>query len=56
MPFLWTGVCHGMMGVVNPLLQQYVSWPWFIVSQLVYGLAMSFVVRSKKIAVAQPPR
>jgi uncharacterized membrane protein YagU involved in acid resistance len=57
MPCLWTGVCYGMMGVVNPPLQQHVSWPWFIVSQFVYGLAMSYVVsRSQKVAVAQPGR
>jgi hypothetical protein len=57
MPFLWTGVCYGMMGVVNPLMERHVSWPWFIVSQLVYGLVMSYVVaRSETIAVAQPPR
>jgi uncharacterized membrane protein YagU involved in acid resistance len=57
MPFLWTGVCYGMMGIVNPLLQQHVSWPWFIVSQFVYGVAMSYVVsRSEMVAVEQPPR
>jgi hypothetical protein len=55
MPLLWTGVCYGFMGIVNPLMQQYVSWPWFIVSQVVYGLAMSIVVvRSEKVPVAQP--
>jgi hypothetical protein len=54
MPILWSGVCYGLMGVVNPLLQQHVNWPWFILSQFVYGLAMSFVVfRSEKVAVAQ---
>ena len=26
-----------LMGVVNPLLQQRVDWPWFIVSQFVFG-------------------
>lgn len=57
MPFLWTGVCYGMMGIVNPLMEQHVSWPWFVVSQLVYGLTMSYVVsRSEKIAVPQPGR
>ena len=57
MPFLWTGVCYGMMGVVNPLMEQHVSWPWFVVSQFVYGLVMSYVVsRSQKVAVEQPPR
>ncbi len=54
MPLLWTGLCHSFMGIVNPLLQQHVDWFWFIVSQAVYGLAMSIVVvRSEKVHV--PP-
>jgi hypothetical protein len=44
MPLLWTGFCYGFMGIINPLLQEHVSWPWFITSQVVYGLVMSFVV------------
>ncbi|HLJ93753.1 MAG TPA: hypothetical protein VKU02_11245 [Gemmataceae bacterium] len=53
MPLLWTGLCYGFMGIVNPLLQQYVSWPWFIASQAVYGLTMSMiVVRSEKVPAA----
>jgi hypothetical protein len=44
MPLLWTGFCYGFMGIINPLMQLYVNWPWFIVSQLVYGLVMSLVV------------
>jgi hypothetical protein len=54
MPFLWTGVCYGMMGVVNPPLGAHVNWWWFGLSQLVFGLAMSFVVsRSELVAVSQ---
>jgi hypothetical protein len=53
MPFLWTWICQNFMGIVNPLLERHVDWRWFIVSQLVYGLAMSVVVmRSEKVAVA----
>jgi len=53
MPLLWTGLCHGFMGIVNPVLQEFVRWPWFIASQVVYGLAMSIVViRTEKVAVA----
>ena len=53
-PLLWTGAGYGLMGVVNPLLQQEVDWPWFIASQVVYGLAMSLVViLSEKVQV--PP-
>ena len=44
MPLLWTGFCYGFMGIINPLMELHVNWPWFIASQLVYGLIMSFVV------------
>jgi hypothetical protein len=54
MPLLWTGLCHGFMGIINPALQQHVEWFWFVVSQAVYGLAMSIVVvRTQKVLV--PP-
>jgi hypothetical protein len=54
MPMLWTGVSFGLMGVVNPVLQQRVDWPWFIVSQFVFGLVASIaVVRTEAIRV--PP-
>jgi hypothetical protein len=54
MPMLWTAASFGMMGVVNPVLQQRVDWPWFIVSQFVFGFVASIaVLRSEAIAV--PP-
>jgi hypothetical protein len=54
MPMLWTAASFGMMGVVNPVLQRRVDWPWFIVSQFVFGFVASIaVVRSEAIAV--PP-
>jgi hypothetical protein len=54
MPLLWSGLCYGFMGIVNPLLQEHVSWPWFVLSQVAYGLAMSIVViNTQKVAV--PP-
>jgi hypothetical protein len=55
MPLLWTGLSYGLMGVVNPRLQQVVDWPFFIASQFVFGIAAAFVViRTEKIAV--PPK
>ena len=42
------------MGVVNPLLQERVDWPWFIASQFVFGVATAIVVdRSEKVFI--PP-
>jgi len=54
LPLLWTGASYGLMGVVNPFLQQNVDWPWFIASQFVFGIAAAIVVmRTEQIAV--PP-
>lgn len=56
MPIIWSGVCYGLMGVVNPALKEHVNWPWFVLSQFVYGLAMSYVVfQSEQVAVSQAP-
>jgi hypothetical protein len=54
MPMLWTGTSYGLIGVVNPVLSDRVNWPWFIVSQFVFGVAASIVVvRTETIPV--PP-
>lgn len=54
LPLLWTGMSYGLMGVVNPVLQQRVEWPWFVVSQFVFGIAAAIVVvRSEQVHV--PP-
>ena len=47
MPLLWTATSYGLMGVVNPVLQQRVDWPWFIVSQFVFGMVAAIVVASR---------
>jgi hypothetical protein len=54
LPLLWTGSSFGLMGVLNPVLQQRVNWPWFIVSQFVFGIAAAVVVyRSEMVHI--PP-
>lgn len=57
MPLLWTAASYSMMGIVNPALQQRVDWPWFVVSQFVFGIAAAIVVvRSQQIAIAPAGR
>jgi hypothetical protein len=42
------------MGVVNPVLQERVDWPWFVASQFVFGVVAAIVVvRSEQIDI--PP-
>ncbi|MCE9607286.1 MAG: hypothetical protein K8U03_20565 [Planctomycetia bacterium] len=54
MPLLWTASSYGLMGVVNPVLQQRVDWAWFVVSQFVFGVVAAIVVvRSEEVHI--PP-
>jgi hypothetical protein len=54
LPLLWTGTTYGLMGVVNPVLQERVNWAWFIVSQFVFGVvAAVMVLRSEMVHI--PP-
>src|SRR5438445_11653486 len=48
MPIVWTGVSYLAMHVVNPALPAAVSWPWFIVSQFVFGITMPAAVLGAK--------
>ncbi|MEX0643192.1 MAG: hypothetical protein WD468_10855 [Pirellulales bacterium] len=53
LPLLWTGMSYGLMGVVNPVLQVRVEWPWFIASQFVFGIVAAIVVvRSEQVYIA----
>jgi hypothetical protein len=54
LPLVWTGTCYGLMGVVNPVLQDRVDWVWFVVSQFVFGVTAAVVVlRSEMVHI--PP-
>lgn len=53
-PLLWTGVSYGLMGIVNPVLRERVDWPWFVVSQFVFGATAAYVV-GKSEMIRIPP-
>lgn len=53
LPLLWSGASHSLMRLVNPLLNDFIDWRWYVASQLVYGITTSIVIiRSEKIAIA----
>jgi len=53
-PFLWTGILHSALGVISPILNERIDWPWFIVSQIAFGLVCGFVVNlSVKVRTPQ---
>jgi hypothetical protein len=53
-PVLWTGLLHSVMGVVNPVLDDHISWGWFLVSQVCFGIVAGIVVaRQERIRTTQ---
>ncbi len=43
-PLIWSGLLYAGMGIINPAMNSRISWPWFLVSQLVFGLVAGWVV------------
>jgi hypothetical protein len=53
-PLLWTGLIWASLRIVNPILNARIDWPWFVASQLAFGIAAGLVVsRREKIATRQ---
>ncbi len=43
-PVFWSGLLHGILNIVNPLLQRRIDWVWFLLSQIAFGVVAGFVV------------
>ena len=53
-PLLWTGIIWASLRIVNPTLNARIDWPWFVASQIAFGIAAGLVVsRSETIATLQ---
>ena len=53
-PILWTGLLHSVLELLNPLLNQLISWPWFVASQFAFGIVAGLVVvRQEQVPTQQ---
>lgn len=53
-PILWTGLLRSILGLIDPLLNQFISWPWFIASQFAFGIVTGLVVvQQQRVRVRQ---
>jgi hypothetical protein len=43
-PIFWTGLLHSILGLINPLVDARIDWPWFIASQFAFGIVAGLVV------------
>jgi hypothetical protein len=54
MPVFWSAMVATTLNVINPALNQRISWPWFVVCQLGFGLVGGYVIaRSTHIQTMQ---
>jgi hypothetical protein len=53
-PLLWSGLIHSILGIVNPVLNQRIDWPWFVSAQVGFGIIAGLVVsRQERIRTRQ---
>jgi hypothetical protein len=53
-PLVWSGLLHGILGIINPVLDAHVDWVWFVLSQVGFGLVAGVVVsRQQRIPTWQ---
>jgi hypothetical protein len=53
-PILWTGLLHSVLELLNPLLNQLISWPWCVASQFAFGIVAGLVVvRQEQVRTQQ---
>jgi hypothetical protein len=53
-PLMWSGLIHGVLEVVNPVMNARINWLWFALSQLGFGLVAGIVVsRQQRIRTGQ---
>ncbi|MBX3026901.1 hypothetical protein KF840_18490 [bacterium] len=53
-PLVWSGVLWASLGVVNPTLNARIDWPWFVASQIAFGLAAGALIsRTQRIRTMQ---
>ncbi len=53
-PIFWTGLLHSILGLIDPLLNRLISWPWFVASQFAFGIVAGLVVvQQARVRVGQ---
>jgi len=53
-PLMWTGLLYGVLGIINPVLNQRIDWSWFVMSQVAFGVVAGIIVsRQERIRTWQ---
>jgi len=53
-PIIWTGLIWATIGILNPLLKEYIDWTAFLICQVAFGVVGGYVVfKSEKVETMQ---
>jgi hypothetical protein len=53
-PVIWSGLLYTTLDIINPVLNHHISWPWFVLSQIGFGVVAGLVVvRQQRIRTWQ---
>jgi hypothetical protein len=47
-PVMWSGLIYSVVEFINPVLGKRINWPWFVVSQLGFGVVAGIVVSKQQ--------
>jgi hypothetical protein len=47
-PVLWSGLIHSVVEFLHPALGQLINWPWFVISQVGFGIVAGIVVSKQE--------
>jgi hypothetical protein len=47
-PILWSGLLYGVLGIINPVLNQRINWFWFVLSQIGFGIVAGIIVAQQE--------
>ena len=53
-PIMWSGLLYSSLDIINPVMNQRISWLWFVLSQVGFGIVAGLVVsRQQRIRTYQ---
>jgi hypothetical protein len=47
-PVLWSGLIHSLVEFLDPVLGDRINWPWFVVTQVGFGIVAGIVVSTQQ--------
>lgn len=48
-PLFWSALTWAMLRLINPALNDRIDWPWFILSQISFGLTTGYIVQHSRM-------